>query len=77
MTEQELRVEPGRLRARGLEAVGPVAQDLADGHTAAVSSARRRSSACSASVNSSSPPGSTFSRFRVTLTRWSVTRLSG
>ena len=71
--EQKLGIEPSGLR--GLrQVVGGEAQDLAERHD---SSARRCSSDLSASVKSSSPPGSTFSRFSVTLTRWSVTRLSG
>ena len=71
--EQQLRIEPRRLR-RLAEMLGRAPEHLADGHA---SSARRLSSAWSASVKASSPPGSTFSRFTVTFTRWSVARLSG
>ena len=71
--EQQLRVEPRRLGGLA-EVLRRAPEDVSDRHA---SSARRRSSACSASVKSPSPPGSTFSRFTVTLTRWSVARLSG
>ena len=63
--EQQLRVEPSRLR-RLAEMLGRAPEHLPDGHA---SSARRLSSAWSASVKASSPPGSTFSRFTVTFTR--------
>ena len=75
--EQELRVEARRLRGLA-EVLGRAPEHVPErqrrGHA---SSARRRSSACSASVKSPSPPWSTFSRFTVTFTRWSVARLSG
>jgi hypothetical protein len=75
--EQKLGVEARRVGALRGEVIVRAAEDLPDRHVAATSSARRRSSAWSASVKLSSWPGSTFSRLTVTLTRWSVTRLSG
>ena len=59
-----------RTSARDARSLGaaPLRRSAAD-QAVAVSSARRRSSAWRASVKSSSPPGSTFSRLRVTFTR--------
>ena len=65
VSEQQLRVESRRLR-RLAEMLGRAPEHLPHGHA---SSARRLSSAWSASVKASSPPGSTFSRFTVTFTR--------
>src|SRR5262249_1235717 len=72
--EQELRVDPRGVDALSLEVVGCRAQHLAEAHCP---SARRRSSAVSASVTSSRSPPSTSSSRALTPTRWSVTRSCG
>src|SRR5512132_20121 len=78
--EQPLRVDARRWAAGLLELGRGVSKCFGDCHcqTAAASSARRRSSAESAPVNSSRAPLSTESRrWSVSFTRWSVTRFSG
>ena len=70
----QLGVELRRVDARALEEPAALAQQLAERHSP---SRRRRSSAVSASVNSSSAPCSTSSSRTVTFTRWSVTRSCG
>ena len=78
--EQLRSVLTEQLEASGAELRAASAQCLADPHapTADASSARRRSSAPSASVNSSrSPWRIASSRCAVSLIRWSVTRFSG
>ena len=76
--EQELGVDARRVDPLVGEEVGRAAEDLPEGHTPAASSARRRSSAVSASVNSSrSPSRIRSSWWTVSLIRWSVSRFSG
>src|SRR5205823_3278666 len=78
--DQELGFEACGIDARFREHAGAVRERLTDRHlqTAAASRACRRSSAASASVNSSSSPSRTLSRLcTVSFTRWSVTRFSG
>jgi hypothetical protein len=77
VSEQMLGVEPRSGNAPCREVAGGAPQNLRQGHTAAVSSARRRSSAVSASVKSSSAPCITCSSDTLTFTRWSVTRFCG
>ena len=87
MAEQQLGVEPRRVRARrrdrtmALSRASRTGTPRATGHqtdwAACASSPRRFSSALSASVNSSSSPSRTSSRlWLVSLMRWSVTRRS-
>ena len=81
--EQQLGVEPRRLDALVAEVLGgrgggPRRASRTAGQTPAASSARRRSSAVSASVNSSRSPSRIRSSWcTVSLIRWSVTRFSG
>ena len=72
--EQTLCVEARMFDAPRREIVGRAAKDFGEGHP---SSARRCSSAVSASVKSSSEPASTCSSATLIFTRWSVTRLCG
>ncbi len=72
--EQTLGIEARMLDAPRREILGRAAEDFGEGHP---SSARRCSSAVSASVKSSSEPASTCSSATLTFTRWSVTRLCG
>src|SRR5262249_25756784 len=75
MRNEPFRVDPRRLHpCRGEPPLG-LRERLPRGHSP---SARRRSSVTSASVNSSSSPWRIRSSWcTVSLTRWSVTRLSG
>ena len=73
--EEMLGVEARRVHALRGEVVGRAGENLPDRHC---SSARRRSSAASASVNWSRSPWRIWSsRCTVSLIRWSVSRFSG
>ena len=72
--DEMLGVEPRGLDAALGQVAGRAGEHLAERHR---SSARRCSSAVSASVKSSSEPASTCSSGTFTFTRWSVTRLCG
>ena len=75
MRDEPLRVDPRRLDARRGEPLLGLLQRLPRSHSP---SARCRSSVVSASVKSSSSPWRIRSSWcTVSLTRWSVTRLSG
>ncbi len=74
----ESRVTDHRIKLTVHRLEQTLAGDLADGHAGEASRARRRSSAVSASLNSSSSPSRTRSSLcSVRWMRWSVTRLSG